>query len=143
MATKHSRAPRKTERSTRKPRPQALPKRPAEPFRPLSANRTEVDRALPPTPVVAAALNRALSTRRRVDQADLADFYDDVLADLAVDPSDTLYPHVVARLHTIACTHCPRFRWRHAKPPGSSGWVWTRPTTGAAAEEPEDEDDDV
>lgn len=110
---------------------------------PISANRTEVERFLPREPVIVDALHRALGQRRHVPASELANFYDDVLADLGVDPPDAWYPHVVARVHSIACTACPRFQWRHDKSSEDTGWVWSTTKRRASADTEDDPEDDL
>ena len=125
MATKTPRTPRKTGRSTRRsPRAHAKPRN--RPTPPISANHTEVERVLPAQAVGVQALNTALEQAQFVTMAQFPDFYDGVLETLGVNPPEALYSHVVARLHTLACTTCSHFWYIESKDAAKRGWRWDR-----------------
>jgi hypothetical protein len=98
-------------------------------------NRTEVERFLPAPSLIVRALEDALRARPFVPYTELLDFYDAVLATLAISPPSAWYPHVVARLHTIACTECPHFQWQHKLHAEQTGWVWRTVTARHTADD--------
>lgn len=101
----------------------------------LSPNRTEVDQWLPGSRAVWAARLMDAVARYPLDAAH--DVYDRVLEEAGVVVSDVAYPHVMARLHTIACTECPRLQWNRRR----QGWEWRRGAARAAADVEDDADD--
>lgn len=137
--------PKKKKTSSRKKVPTKRP------LRALSHNRTEIDRLLPRQAVIVQTLNQVFRQAVFVPDGELLDRFDEVLTTLKVDLPEDMYPHALARLHTILCTTCPKIQHdgndsnknkKNAKKKDNEnaepGWYWTGTGHGIVA----DEDDD-
>lgn len=118
------------------------------PMRALSHNRTEIERFLPRQAVIVQTLNQVFRQAVFVPDRQLLDRFDAVLTTLKVDLPEDMYPHALARLHTILCTTCPKIHHTsdtdskdtHKKNAENAepGWYWTGISRLAGV----DEDDD-
>jgi len=81
------------------------------PLLPATAPRVNARTGLAPADLLVPRLEAALAAAGFVPFADLPALNDEILATLDPPVPDALYPHAAARLHTLACTACPRAVW--------------------------------